>query len=200
MSKDFFEGKAEEYDREAARKRNVSNIARLMRAEAEYKKNMNIMDFGSGTGLLLSDIAPYVNKITAVDISKSMNEVLESKRENIACELEIVENDLTKEDLDGQFDAVISSMTVHHVKDVSQLFEKFYKLLPVNGTIAIADLDTEDGSFHKENTGVFHFGFDRDDILEIAKNTGFRNLKVQSASIIDKPYGKYPVFLLTGCK
>lgn len=198
--KDFFEGKAKDYDQEVARTRNVSTIAQLMMKEADYKSSMSIMDFGSGTGLLLADIALSVGKITALDISKSMNEVLESKRHDIKCELEILEIDLTKENLERQFDGIISSMTIHHVKDIAQLFDKFYEMLPANGTIALADLDTEDGSFHKVNRGVHHLGFDRDEFLGLAKNAGFKNLKIQSASIIEKPYGQYPVFLLTGCK
>lgn len=198
--KDFFEGKAADYDQEVARTRNVSNIVQLMLKESDYRQNMSIMDFGSGTGLLLAGIAPSVGKITAVDISKSMNEVLESKRHGIKCEIEIVEMDLTKENLERQFDGIISSLTIHHVKDIAQLFEKFYKMLPANGIIALADLDTEDGSFHKVNRGVHHLGFDRDVFLELAKKAGFKNLKIQSASIIEKPYGQYPVFLLTGHK
>ena len=34
-------------------------------------------------------------------------------------------------------------------------------MLNDNGVIAIADLDIEDGNFHIEDTGVFHFGFER---------------------------------------
>lgn len=198
--KDFFEGKAKDYEKEVARTKNVTQIARAMMKEADYQQNMSIMDFGSGTGLLLAEMAPFVGKITAVDISKSMNEILESKRSQIQCELEILEMDLTLENLDRQFDAVISSMTIHHVKDISALFEKFHNMLAENGIIALADLDTEDGSFHKENTGVHHLGFDRDEFLETARKAGFTDLKIQSVSIVEKPYGKYPAFLLTGHK
>jgi len=197
---DFFEGKAVQYDQEVARSKNVSNIAQLILKEIAYKPDMMLMDFGSGTGLLLSEMAPHVSKITAIDISKSMNEVLESKKQSIDCELEILEMDLTKELLDRQFDGIISSMTIHHIKDISNLFEKFYQMLPVNGSIALSDLDTEDGSFHKENTGVHHFGFDRDVFYNTAKNAGFRNLKIQTVGLVEKTYGKYPVFLLTGVK
>ena len=197
---DFFKGKAKDYDREVARGKNVSNIAQLILKEIDYKQDMSIMDFGSGTGLLLTEIAPYVGKITAVDISKSMNEVLESKKSSIECEVNILEIDLTKDDIEGPFDGIISSMTIHHVKDVAQLFEKFYQLLPTNGSIALSDLDTEDGSFHKVNTGVYHLGFDRAEFLNIAKSVGFRNLKTQTVGLVEKPYGKYPVFLLTGIK
>lgn len=198
--KDFFEGKANDYDQEVARTRNVSQIAQLILNEIKYNQNMSIMDFGSGTGLLLTDIAPSVRKITAIDISKSMNEVLESKRHNIDCNLEILEMDLTKEDLEEKFDGIISSMTLHHVKDLTKIFETFYQLLQEGGTIAIADLDKEDGSFHTKDTGVFHLGFDREEFINSAKEAGFKNLKIQTASIIEKPYGKFPVFLLTGNK
>lgn len=198
--KDFFAHKAEAYDKEVARIGNVTNIANLILKEIDYSKAMHLMDFGSGTGLLLSKIAPYVGKITAIDISKSMNETLESKRNTIDCSLEIIEMDLTKEHLNQKFDGIISSMTIHHVKDTLALFKKLYEMLNSNGTIALSDLDKEDGSFHKEDTGVFHFGFDRDEFVGMAKSAGFKNLKIQTVGLVEKPYGKYPVFLLTGSK
>ena len=198
--KDFFADKAKDYDTEIARVDNVTNIAKLILKEQVYQKDFSILDFGSGTGLLLSQIAPYVRNITAVDISKSMNKVIRSKKDSIACHLDILEIDLTKEDLRLKFNGIISSMTIHHVKDVVQLFEKFYNLLNENGTIAIADLDKEDGTFHKIDTGVFHHGFDREEFVRIAKSVGFKNLKIQTVGFVEKPYGKYPVFLLTGSK
>ena len=196
--KDFFAEKAKDYDNLKARTDNVSNIANLILKEIVYQKNMKILDFGSGTGLLLSKIAPYVGEITAVDISKSMNATLESKRETIDCVLEIIEMDLTTEALDQKFDGIISSMTMHHVKDVAKLVEKFYAMLNENGTLALSDLDTEDGTFHEEDTGVFHFGFNRDEFVNMAKKAGFKDLKIQTVGFIEKPERKYSVFLLTG--
>lgn len=198
--KDFFAEKAKDYDKEKARTDNVSNIANLILKEISYRKDMSIMDFGSGTGLLLSKIAPYVGKITAVDISKSMNETLESKRETIDCDLEIKQLDLTTEPMNQQFDGIISSMTMHHVEDIPGIFKTFYGLLNENGTIALSDLDTEDGSFHKDDTGVFHFGFNREELVAMAESAGFKNLKIQTVGFVEKPYGKYSVFLLTGNK
>jgi cyclopropane fatty-acyl-phospholipid synthase-like methyltransferase len=198
--KDFFAEKAGEYDGKKSRTENVDNIAQTILNEISFSKEMHIMDFGSGTGLLTSNIAPHVGKITAVDVSKAMTDVLKSKIEQIVCKLEIAELDLTKETLNTKFDAIISSMTIHHIKDVQAIFNKFYVLLNNNGTIAIADLDKEDGSFHSEDTGVFHFGFDRNEFMKIAANAGFKDLKIETASTIDKETGKFPVFLLTGKK
>lgn len=198
--KDYFAEKAGEYDDKKSRTENVDNIAQSILNEISFSKEMHIMDFGSGTGLLTSNIAPHVGKITAVDVSKAMTDILKSKIDHIACKLEIAELDLTKETLDTKFDGIISSMTIHHINNVQELFNKFYALLKDNGTIAIADLDKEDGSFHTEDTGVFHFGFDRNEFMKIAENAGFKDLKIETANTIDKETGTYSVFLLTGKK
>ncbi|MCK0132095.1 class I SAM-dependent methyltransferase [Flavobacteriaceae bacterium F08102] len=198
--KDYFAEKAENFDKQASTTQNVGNIGALILKELSFSSKMSVMDFGSGTGLLLSQIAPFVSEITAVDISASMNGVLRSKMNSINCKLHLVELDLTKETLDTKFDAIISSMTMHHIEHVQGLFNKFYSLLNDDGTIAIADLDKEDGSFHSEDTGVFHHGFNRSEFIQLAKNAGFKDLKIQTASIINKPTGNYPVFLLTGKK
>ncbi|MET4083801.1 cyclopropane fatty-acyl-phospholipid synthase-like methyltransferase [Pedobacter sp. UYP30] len=198
--KDFFVAKANGFDGQKSTTQNVAQIAQTILKNVSFSKVMHIMDFGSGTGLLLLQVAPYVGEITAIDISASMTEVLKSKKDSIDCKLNILEMDLTTETLDTKFDAIISSMTIHHIARVQELFYKFYALLIDGGTIAIADLDKEDGTFHSEDTGIFHLGFDRNEFLNMAKNAGFRNLEIQTASVVEKPTGNYPVFLLTGKK
>ncbi|MCP9769071.1 class I SAM-dependent methyltransferase [Lacihabitans sp. LS3-19] len=198
--KDYFSEKAESFDDQKSITQNVDNIGQLILKELPFSKEMHIMDFGSGTGLLLSQIAPFVSEITAVDISSSMIAVLKTKLDTIACKVQIMELDLTKETLNQKFDGIISSMTIHHIENVQEIFNKLYSQLNENGTIAIADLDKEDGTFHTEDTGVFHLGFDRNEFLQIAENAGFKDLKIQTASVMEKPTGNYPVFLLTGKK
>jgi cyclopropane fatty-acyl-phospholipid synthase-like methyltransferase len=200
LSKDYFEQKAESYDKDANRVSNVDNIANSILSSITFNKNMHIMDFGSGTGLLLERVAPFVKKITAVDVSEAMCKQLSEKIKNLDCEVEILQLDLTKTKLDMKFDGIISSMTMHHIKDTQAMFNDFYTMLNTNGVLAISDLDTEDGSFHTEDTGVFHFGFDRKAFQDKAIAAGFKSVKIITASIDEKPHGNYPVFLLTGNK
>jgi len=200
MQEDFFKHKSNDYEKDNNRVNNVQNIANAILKEISFDKSMTIMDFGSGTGLLLEKIAPFIKKVTAIDMSKSMNNKLNEKKDLLDCELEILEVDLTKTNINKKFDSIISSMTLHHIKDVEKLFKIFYDLLNDNGTIALADLDIEDGSFHTEDTGVHHFGFNRDEICNIAKKVGFKNVKIKSASVASKPHGDYPIFLLTAMK
>lgn len=80
------------------------------------------------------------------------------------------------------------------------MFLKFYSCLSEGGFIAISDLDLEDGSFHEEDTGVHHFGFDRDAIIKAAEKANFCMVEVCDASVVSKPQGEYSVFLLTATK
>ncbi|RLA80322.1 MAG: class I SAM-dependent methyltransferase [Epsilonproteobacteria bacterium] len=196
--KDHFAHKAKDYETVTRRVDNVKNIADGILRSITFDKDMHIMDFGSGTGLLTAHIAPFVSKITCVDMSKSMSDVLRQKKDTYPCELEILELDLSVDAINDKFDSIISSMTIHHIEDTKKLFEKFYTMLNDGGTIALADLETEDGSFHEKDTGVFHFGFNQDEFLQIAKDVGFKDLSINIVSISSKSYGDFPMFLLTG--
>ena len=197
---DYFKNKSKTYSSDSKRVRNVHNIANGILEKIEYSKDMHLMDFGSGTGLLTIQIAPYVKKITGIDMSPSMNATLLENKEQVACELEVIEMDLSSTQLQQKFDGIISSMTLHHVEDLEALFKKFYSLLEDEGTIALSDLYTEDGSFHSENTGVFHFGFEEEFICECAKKAGFKNINCEQVSVAKKPHAEFPIFLLTARK
>ncbi|MGH1428352.1 MAG: class I SAM-dependent DNA methyltransferase [Arenicella sp.] len=200
MKKDYFEHKANDYEQQKQRVANVENIANVIKKNIQFNPSMHIMDFGSGTGLLLERIAPFVKKITAIDISTSMNRQLEKKRKDIQCELDIIEMDLSTSTLDKKFDGIISSMTMHHIEDIPLMLEKLHSMLNTGGFIAIADLDTEDGSFHREDTGVFHTGFDRDYFKGLALSAGFRDISSFKASTVKKAQGDYSVFLISAVK
>jgi cyclopropane fatty-acyl-phospholipid synthase-like methyltransferase len=197
MSQDLFAHKAESFDQNKDHIDNVDNIAHAIASHIDLQKSMHIMDFGSGTGLLLERIAPRVGKITAVDTSAAMNSQLAEKRSRLNCDLDMVEIDLEKKDIDQAFDGIISSMTMHHIRDIDAMFSKFHRMLKPGGFIAIADLDKEDGSFHEEDTGVFHLGFEHESIARSARDAGFRDVEVTSASVVHKPERDFPVFLLS---
>ena len=123
------------------------------------------------------------------------------KCDEFGCETEVVEKDLSVDTLDRKFDGIISSMTIHHVEDQKALFSKFYDMLNEGGFIAIADLDdSEDGSFHSDNTGVFHHGFNREALEKVAKEAGFKDIRFDLANTISKPHREFTVFLMTAVK
>ena len=197
---DLFAHKSKSWDMNSKRVQNAKGIAELIVKNIKLDKSMELMDFGAGTGLLSYFIAPYVKKIVALDNSPSMLGEFKAKCNEFVCETEIIEKDLSIETLDRKFDGIISSMTIHHLEDIIALFTKLYDMLEKGGFIAIADLDTEDGSFHSDNTGVHHHGFDREALQLIAEEVGFKDVKFDLASSIEKPHRTFTVFLLTAVK
>lgn len=197
MSTDHFAHKAGSYEQNPDRVDNVQQIASSMLDAVPFERSMQIMDFGSGTGLLLERIAPHVAKISALDVSGSMLEQLRAKLPALACEVELIQLDLESSALDRRFDGIISSMTLHHLRDIAALFRKFHAMLHPGGFIALADLDRENGSFHTEDTGVQHHGFERPEIERLATQAGFVNVQTRTASRLRKHGREYPVFLLT---
>lgn len=195
--KDLFAHKAGDYETRQNRIDNIDSIANTIIATVKLDRSMHLVDFGAGTGLLLERIAPHVRKITSIDVSPSMAKQLFEKKDRLPCELEQFELDLEKTDAPGVYDGVISSMTLHHIRDVEALLRKFHAMLKPGGFIALSDLDKEDGSFHTEDTGVQHHGFERSWIEAAARNAGFSEVATHNASVISKPNGEFPVFLLT---
>ncbi len=200
MLVDQFANKSKSWDMNSKRVQNAKSIAELIVDRVELSSKMKLMDFGAGTGLLSYFVAPYVDMIVAVDNSPSMLEKFREKSDEFACKTEVLELDLTQNEIEEKFDGIISSMTIHHIEDIKAIFEKFYKMLNRDGFIAIADLDSEDGTFHSDNSGVFHFGFDRKILESIAKEVGFKDIRFELASTIKKPHGDFTLFLMLAYK
>ncbi len=200
MAVDNFAHKSKSWDMNSKRVQNAKGIAEHILKNIKLNPTMKIMDFGAGTGLLSYFIAPYVETIVAVDNSPSMLEVFKEKASEFKCKTEVMELDLSQEEIDEKFHGIISSMTIHHLEDTKALFSKFYNMLEKDGFIAIADLDSEDGSFHSDNTGVFHYGFKRETLESIAKEVGFTNIRFELASTIKKPHADFTVFLMMAQK
>ena len=200
MSKDLFQNKSKSWDMSSMRVQNARSIAELIVKNIKLNKKMKVMDFGAGTGLLSFFISQKVAKIVAIDNSPSMLAEFHTKASEFSCETEVVEADLSTQTLERKFDGIISSMTLHHLEDTTALLTKMYAMLDDGGFIALADLDSEDGNFHSDNTGVFHYGFDRYNLENIVKSVGFKDIKFELASTISKPQSEFTVFLMTAVK
>lgn len=168
---------------------------------------MDVLDFGCGTGLLTLLIRPFVKSVMGVDSSKGMLEVLQGKIEKQKfIHVKPHYLDLEKGDtLTGSYDLVVSSMTLHHVREIGPLLAQFNGILKPGGFLAIADLDSEEGRFHGENTGVFHFGFDRVALRLAFEQAGFEDVQDRTAAEVVKPSAdggknKFSIFLVTGRK
>ncbi len=197
---DHFAHKSKSWDMSSRRVKNAQSISNSILNNINLNEKMVLMDFGAGTGLLSYFVAPKVDTIVAVDNSPSMLEQFREKSSEFDCKTEIIQKDLSRETIEREFDGIISSMTAHHLEDIPALFSKFYTMTKRGGFIAIADLDSEDGTFHSDDTGVHHHGFDRDILRDTVEGAGFGNIKFDTVSTINKPHRDFTVFLMTAVK
>ena len=202
-----FDKEAAQWDANPGRVKLANEVAAAIIREAMPANNMDVLDFGCGTGLVTLRLQPLVRTIVGVDSSPGMLGVLEGKiRTQGLKNIETRFVDFDKGDLiEGRFNLLVSSMTLHHVPDTARLFKQWHDLLLPGGLLCFADLDAEDGSFHGDNTGVFHLGFDRDHLNKLLLTAGFRDIRDTTATtmmrdVAGKGEKAFPVFLIVARK
>jgi 2-polyprenyl-3-methyl-5-hydroxy-6-metoxy-1,4-benzoquinol methylase len=202
-----FNKEAAAWDADPGRVKLANDVADAIIREIGPTGEMDALDFGCGTGLVTLRLQPLVRTVTGADSSKGMLGVLESKvRSQGLSNVRAQFVDFEKEcSVDGRFHLIMSSMTMHHVKDTAALFKQWHDLLLPGGLLGAADLDTEDGSFHLNNTGVFHLGFDREQLKMLLLKTGFHDVRAVTAATMMRDVGgcgkqAFPVFLIIGRK
>ncbi len=197
--KDHFKHKAEDWDTADVRVQGAKKIADAIEKNIQLDKDMEILDFGVGTGLLGFEIAKKVQQVYGVDTSANMLEKLQEKNTD-TLQIKTFHQNILQKPIEQKFDGVISSMTLHHVQDLEQFFETIYANIKKNGFLAIADLESEDGSFHSDNKGVHHFGFDTQELHTIVAKAGFKDISFKHVNTIRKPHKDFKVFLLLAYK
>jgi ubiquinone/menaquinone biosynthesis C-methylase UbiE len=207
QNKTNFDGKAATWDGNPLRVKLAHEVADAIIREIKPTHDMNALEYGCGTGLVTLRLQPFVESITGVDSSQGMLEVIKEKVKNQGLQnvrtqfVDFEQNDK----VDGKFHLVVTCMTLHHLREPGFLFRPLFDLLLPGGCLGITDLDKEDGWFHDDNTGVFHFGFDRAYVKRLLKKTGFREVRdITAATVVKNATGKgertYPVFLIIGKK
>ena len=195
---DLFADKAADWDTRPIPTQISEGVASALEGSFALTRDLSVMDFGAGTGLLCGHVAPRVKRTVAVDISQSMLDQLAAKPE-LCDHVETVCQDITVAPLGDRFDVVVSAMAMHHVEDTDHLLRTLHDHLVTGGRIAIADLDTEPGTFHPRGMdGVFHHGFDRTALAAKAEAAGFTDVTFTTACTVDREdERRYPVFLMT---
>jgi len=194
-----FDKRAENWDSGNIRVNGARKIAESINAVIDLKDDMEIIDFGVGTGLLGFEIAKKVKQVYGVDTSTGMLEKLQEKNSEALHIIPIKQN-IIQEPLSQTFDGLVSSMTLHHVEDLRAFFTTIYANIKENGFIAIADLEAEDGTFHGDNTGVHHFGFKEDELIKIVEDCGFKEMDITNINTLKKEHRDFGIFLLTAKK
>ncbi len=182
----------------------ASEVAAAIRKTVPLSPTTRLIDVGAGTGLLGLALVDDVGEVVLSDPSTGMIEVANEKLAAAGLgSVRAIAHDLLSADplpVDP-FDVAVSNLVLHHIADTRAALAAIRGLIVPGGRIALADLDTEDGSFHTpEAEGIHHLGFDRDELSALARSVGFVEVAMRTATVTDRApdgSGGFPIFLLT---
>jgi predicted TPR repeat methyltransferase len=201
MADEHFDAAAATWDLEPGKVAEARRLADAITTRLALSGRERLLEYGAGTGLVSQALVPHVGAVTLADSSAGMRRVA---KEKVAGGLLPAGTRVWGLDLesgttpDERFDLVVASLVLHHVHDVPRVLSGFRGLLAPGGHVAIADLDTEDGSFHAHlHDFDGHPGFDRRQLARWLEEAGFEDVEVRDFTTIDKDGTPFPVFLAT---
>jgi len=196
MGSRHFDGVAAQWDEDPRKIERARAVADGIRTQVPLSSETALLEYGAGTGLLSFELAEEVGPITLADSSEGMLEVAGRKVADAGrANTEVIELDLERDPPpERRYDLVVTMMTLHHIMAIDAVLAAFRNLLRTGGTLAIADLDKEDGTFHPAGMNVHH-GFERAELERRLRQTGFTDVRFDDCFTVERDNGHYPMFL-----
>jgi len=196
-----FDARAASWDDDPTKVERARAIADAIAREAPLTPSMDALEYGAGTGLVGFMLRPRLADVTLTDLSDGMLAVAAAKIAAAAdAHMRVIKLDLLADPpSDRRYDVVFSAMTLHHIPDTQAILRRFRDVLRTPGFLCVADLDTEDGSFHGDGFDG-HRGFDRAALGAMARDAGFASVRFVTAYEMKKEAAgvlrTYPIFLM----
>ena len=197
-----FDAKAATWDEEPRRRAMAMDVVTAIAQQVPLAAGQRLLDVGCGTGLIGLPLAAVTESVLGVDLSVGMVAKFTAKArtaQQVGVKAEVrnlIESPLPP----ASIDVAVSAMAFHHIDNVDQMLSSIAGCLVPGGWLAIADLESEDGSFHDDP--VPHLGFDPAVFLTRMVQAGLIAVSQDRVHVMQKPPGgrSYPIFLAVARK
>lgn len=154
--KEHFNREAEAFDKQVLKNipKYPEMITALINAIPDKKENPKILDLGCGTGnITLKVLEKFPNsQITCLDLSENMIKIAKNKLEQYES-IEYIIGDFTKTEITEKYDAIISSLALHHIpndKEKQEMYHAIYEALNESGVFYNADVIQGNSQYNEE--------------------------------------------------
>ena len=194
-----FDALAADWDGDEAKVRRAEEIARAIGRRVPLDPTMRVLEYGAGTGLVTQALGSRVGPATLADNSPGMRAVMARKiAAGTLPDARVWDLDLEHQNPPAdRFDVVVTALVLHHVRELDRVLRGFATLLKPGGYLCIADLDREDGTFHRHDVDVHH-GFDRTELAARLTAAGLQDVTVEDCTELVRENDTYGVFLAVG--
>ena len=142
---------------------------------SDLKKTNNVLDVGTGTGVIADAVVPLVKGVVGLDISSDMLEKNATKENK-----HIILGDIKKIPYDNKtFDKVIARMVFHHIiEDTQKAMDECHRVLKKGGKMILIEGIPPHHSVKRDYEEIFKLKedrliFDTKDLMNLMKYSGF---------------------------
>jgi ArsR family transcriptional regulator len=140
---------------------------------------LTVGDLGCGTGQLTETLAPYVQKVIAVDSSPDM---LDAARARVAAARNV---DLRQGELEnlpiesGELDAATLSLVLHYSPAPAKALGEVGRVVRPGGRVLVVDMQPHEREEYQQQMGHVWLGFSEKQISRFLAGAGFRDVRIR---------------------
>lgn len=174
-SQEFFSGAAGEWDR--LRRDLFGERAELAPLLALLPEHWIVGDLGCGTGRTSEALAPFAERVVAVDDSAAMLEAARQRLERFP-HVEVRRGRLEALPLEDQaLDVAILSLVLHHLPEPGKTLAEVARVLRPGGRLLVVDMLPHEREEFRQDMGHVWLGFAEDRLAGWLETTGFEALR-----------------------
>jgi len=146
-----------------------------------------VADLGCGTGNCTELLAPWVERVVAVDRSAEMLEGARTRLANASIahdHVEFIEGDLSKIPLaNGSMDAAVCMLVIHHLDEPIKALREMRRVLSSErggGVVLLVDMCEHTNDEYRRGMGHKHLGFSNNKVIGMFEEAGFEGIRINN--------------------
>jgi len=175
-SQEFFSSSAGQWDR--LRDELFGDRFHLAAFAAFADPDWIVGDLGCGTGQVSATLAPFVQRVVAVDGSAAMLQAAK-KRLHDADNVDLRRGDLEALPIDDKrLDAATLMLVLHHIAEPSRALAEVARVLKPGGRLVVVDMLPHDRESYRQQMGHAWLGFSESHTMRLLSDAGFASIRI----------------------